>query len=220
MIDHIVCWIGMTNDYLWHASNLRAQLQPVVTAHDQDRRRVKAERTGSVSKMAAQTRKASRMTVRAGSMSCIAVRAQTASRTPVADGINVVATVTTDSPWNPTPSHQAAAVELHTVDPIHHRGTTHQRSSHRSGTADLWFWSAVMIRCRTSINHAIFLGMWFVGFKSQLISSNFRSQHFWNEIHTISTYPITTCRFVLLEMRLQRFQESISTNPISELQFQ
>jgi hypothetical protein len=103
MIDHIVCWIGMTNDHLWHASNLRARLQPVVTAHDQDRRRVKAERTGSVSKMAAQTRKASRMTVRAGSMSCIAVRAQTASRTPVADGINVVATVTTDSPWNPTP---------------------------------------------------------------------------------------------------------------------
>jgi hypothetical protein len=58
------------------------------------------------------------------------------------------------------------------------------------------------------------------GFKSQLITRNFRSPHFWNEIHMILTDPIMSCRLVQLEMRLQRFEESISTDPTSELQFQ
>jgi hypothetical protein len=59
---------------------------------------------------AARTQKVSRMTVRAGSMSCMAVWTRMASRTPVVDRINVAATVTKDSPWNPMPSHRATAV--------------------------------------------------------------------------------------------------------------
>jgi hypothetical protein len=92
----------------------------------------KALRTGSVSKMAARTQKALRTLVQNGSASCMAVHTRTASRTPVADWINVVATVTTDSPWNPTPSHRAASMEPHTINPSRHRGVEHYRLSHRN----------------------------------------------------------------------------------------
>jgi hypothetical protein len=135
MIDHIICWIGMNNDHLWHASNLWAQLQLVVPAREQDRRLVKVEQTRSVSKMAARTRKASRTTAWAGSTSCTAAWTRIASRTPVADGINVVATVTTDSPWNLTPSHWAVAVEPHTIDLV---TTVEQHTSDWATTVGPW----------------------------------------------------------------------------------